>query len=70
VSIRRYIMLNPIQSNSNIAHQSSAVTNAIKDAKPDLVSIDAGGSTGAKAGDASTGKGDFKPPPKGIDLSV
>ncbi|MBF0381291.1 MAG: hypothetical protein HQL69_09745 [Magnetococcales bacterium] len=63
-------MVGSVQASSVVSSQISAVSHAIKDAKPDLVSIDTGSSSGAKAGDGSAGNSNFKPPSKGIDLSV
>ncbi|MBF0359072.1 MAG: hypothetical protein HQL70_10735 [Magnetococcales bacterium] len=63
------MMINAIHSNNSVTQQSSAVAQAIKDAKPDLVSK-AEMKSDNNAGQTSAGNSDSKQHSKGLDVSV
>jgi hypothetical protein len=63
-------MLSPVQSNSSVSRQSSAVSQAISDAKPELVAKEPKIGESGKSGSASTGNSGSRQSAKGVDISV
>jgi hypothetical protein len=64
-------MLNSLQHvSSGVSHQTSAVSQALKEAKPEVTTKQADSQNSGNSGHSSRGSSGFKPPPKGIDISA
>ncbi|MBF0444220.1 MAG: hypothetical protein HQL68_01420 [Magnetococcales bacterium] len=63
-------MLNSIQNIGAVTHQTSAVSQAIKEAKPNVGTKQTDSQSTKNSGHSFSGSSGFKPPAKGIDISA